>query len=137
MTTPQGIDSPVRTPDELTDRWATILEPPVFGIRSLWLLWLDDGHPLPLVIPVDDIPRRPQRATLGNLEQMASMVAGSEVTGSAHLAIALCRPGVAVVDADDVSWAEALREALVPFDGTWSLHLAAGGAVVPMIGLPA
>jgi hypothetical protein len=136
MTKPPLLESPVRTPAELTARWAAILQEPTFGLRSLWLVWLDDGYQVPLVMPIDEIPRRPQREMLANLEQMVTMVAETEVIGSAHLAVALCRPGAPEVDADDVSWAEALREALAPFDGTWSLHLAAGGEVTPMIDLP-
>lgn len=130
-------ESPVRTAAELTARWRAVLEPPTFAVRRLWLTWLDDGHQLPLVVPVDDIPRRPERPMLTNLAAICSSVAEEQVAGSAHLAMALCRPGAPEVDADDVSWAEALREALAPFDGTWSLHLAAGGDVVPMIDLPA
>lgn len=136
MTKPPLTDSPVRTAAQLTARWRAVLEPPTFGARSLWLAWLDDGHQLPVVIPIDDLPRRPEPAMLTNLAVVCSSVAEEQVAGSAHLAMALCRPGAPEVTADDVSWAEALREALTRFDGTWSLHLAAGGSVVPMIDLP-
>ncbi len=136
MTKPPLTDAPVRTAAELTRRWQAVLEPPIFGARSLWLTWLDDGHQLPVVIPVDDIPPRPARPMLTNLATVCASVSDEHVVGSSHLAMALCRPGQPEVTADDVAWAEGLRAALAAFDGTWSLHLAAGGSVVPMIDMP-
>ena len=55
----------------------------------------------------------------------------------AHLALALCRPGEAVVSDSDDEWVDALGEV---FDGlvaqTWSLHLGAGGRVEPLVQPP-
>jgi hypothetical protein len=39
--TPPRADVPIRSADELTQRWAELLEPPIFGARSLWLSWLE------------------------------------------------------------------------------------------------
>ena len=59
MTTPPLAQVPVRSAAELTPRWADLLDPPVFAVRSLWLSWLhEDGTTLPVVMPVDDVPRR-------------------------------------------------------------------------------
>jgi hypothetical protein len=42
--------------------------PPVFAARSLWLSWLyEDGTTLPVVMPVDDVPRAPELPTLRGL----------------------------------------------------------------------
>jgi hypothetical protein len=138
MTKPPLADVPVRTAQELTRRWETLLDPPVFSARSLWLTWLDDGLMLPVVIPVDDVPAAPDRPMLATLAQVCASIVESHVAGTAHVAFALCRPGRPKVTKDDERWATGLRDALggVP-SGTWSLHLAAGGDVVPMVDLTA
>ncbi len=137
MTTAPLASVPVRSAPELTRRWVTVLEPPVFAARSLWLLWLgEDSCMLPVVVPVDDVPRLPDRATLHGLVDLHDAVTDRS-TGPTHLALALCRPGPAAVTADDDGWADGLRGVLdEALDGTWSLHLAAGGRVVPLVGAP-
>jgi hypothetical protein len=55
----------------------------------------------------------------------------------AHLALALCRPGEAIATEDDEAWAAFLRDGLDDqIDETWSLHLAAGGRVEPLVDAP-
>jgi hypothetical protein len=136
VTTPELARIPVRSPLALTRRWVTLLAPPVFGARSLWLTWLDDqGLMLPLVIPIDDVPLTPDSHVLRGVRQMHETVIAQR--GVAHLAMALCRPGNSVLTEDDDEWVEALRADLDDgIDETWSLHLAAGGAVVSVVGLP-
>ena len=114
MTKPPLADVPVRSAEELTHRWETMLDPPVFGARSLWLSWFDDGLMLPVVIPVDDVPAVPDRALLANLASVLESVTETHCAGIAHLAMALCRPGRLKVTKDDEAWARGLREA---FDG--------------------
>ena len=137
MTTPELARVPVRSPLALTRRWVALLAPPIFGARSLWLTWLDDsGLMLPLVIPIDAVPLMPDGSVLRGVLQMHEAVTAQR--GVAHLALALCRPGEAVLTEDDDEWAEALRDELdEAIDETWSLHLAAGGAVVPVVDYPA
>jgi hypothetical protein len=136
MTKPPLADVPVRTAEELTQRWERLLDPPVFSARSLWLTWLDDGFLLPVVIPVDDIPARPDRQVLADLVNVCEAIAESHVAGECHIALALCRPGRPSVSVDDESWATGLRSAFASSDATWSLHLAAGGSIVPMVAMP-
>jgi hypothetical protein len=138
MTKPPLADVPIRSADELTRRWETVLEPPVFGARSLWLAWLDDdGLMLPIIAPIDDMPVRLDRALGEGLRQIHLGVLHGHLGGQGHLAMVLCRPGRPEVTKDDDAWAEALCEAL---DGlpatTWSLHLAAGGQVQALVDLP-
>jgi hypothetical protein len=138
MTKPPLADVPVRSAEELTRRWETLLDPPVFGARSLWLTWFDDGLMLPVVIPVDDVPAVPDRELLANVATVCESVAESHVGGTSHVGLALCRPGRPTITKDDDAWVDGLREALdAAGGGTWSLHLAAGGKVVPMVNLPA
>jgi hypothetical protein len=138
MTTSSLADIPIRSAAELTDRWSTVLAPPVFGARSLWLLWLGaDGRMLPVVVPVDDVRRLPDRGLVAGLLELHRGVTEQFLDGAGHLALALCRPGAPQITDDDASWAEELPvEFDDEIDGTWSLHLAAGGQVTELVGLP-
>ena len=138
-TTPPLADVPIRSADELTSRWTMLLDPPVFGAGSLWLSWFgDDGRMLPVVVPVDDIPLVPDPALLMGLQQVHDSIVEEHLHGEGHLAMALCRPGDPQITEDDDEWAEALRSMLDDgqIDGTWSLHLAAGGRVVSLAEAP-
>jgi hypothetical protein len=138
MTTPPLARVPVRSAADLTRRWATVLDPPVFATRDLWLMWLGtDGRSLPLVVPVEDLPPAPDPAALRELLALHETVAEGRPDECAHLATALCRPGHAAVTATDDVWAAALRDTFAYQPGTWSLHLAAGGRVVPLVDAPA
>ena len=139
MTTPPLAGIPIRSAAELTAHWAALLDPPTFGARSLWLMWLDDDRrPLPLIIPVDGVPPLPSRELLSGLLSLHDGICAEHLTESGHLAMALCRPGRPTILEDDEEWAEALHDLLDDgqIDGTWSLHLAAGGQVVPLVDLP-
>ena len=139
MTKPPRTDVPVRSAEELTARWAALLDPPVFGARSLWLMWLDDdGRALPVIIPIDDIPGVPDHAMLAGLVSVHEAISDEHLSGDGHLAMALCRPGRPEVTEDDDCWLEALSEVLDDrIDGRWSLHLAAAGRVTPLVNLRA
>ena len=136
MTQSPLADVPVRTAEELTRRWEVLLDPPVFGARSLWLCWLDDGLMLPVVIPVDDVPAVPDRLLLVNLAEVCESIIETHVAGVPHVAMALCRPGRATTTRDDEAWEAGLREAMEATSATWSLHLAAAGEISPMVDLP-
>jgi hypothetical protein len=138
-TTPPLADVPIRSADDLTRRWTALLNPAVFGARSLWLSWLgSDGCMLPVVVPVDDLPLVPDPALLTSLRQVHDSILEEQLGGDGHLALALCRPGAPEITEDDDEWAEALRSALDDgqIDGSWSLHLAAAGQVVPLVAAP-
>jgi hypothetical protein len=136
MTTPPRTDVPLRSADDLTRRWAELLEPPIFGARSLWLSWLDDdGRMLPIVVPVDDVPAVPDSKLTSGLLHLHDAVTEEHLRGEGHLAMALCRPGRPEITEDDNEWIEALQAALDDqIDGTWSLHLAAAGHVRELVG---
>jgi len=135
MTTPAIAEIPVRSAAELTRRWEQLLEPPTFRLRSLWLTWFDaDGRQSPVVIPIDDLPRSPDAGMFEGLRLLNESVVSAGLGDGGHLAMALCRPGKAVpLDSDD-EWVDALAgifDGLV--DQTWSLHLAAGGVIKPLV----
>jgi hypothetical protein len=137
--TPPLADVPIRSADELTSRWRMLLDPPVFGARSLWLSWFGtDGRMLPVVIPIDDLPVVPDPALVMSLRQAHDSILEEHLGGDGHLAMALCRPGTADVREDDDAWVDALGSALDDgqIDGSWSLHLGAGGRVAPLVEAP-
>src|SRR5687768_4828251 len=138
MTKPPLADVPIRSAADLTSRWATVLDPPIFGARSLWLMWLGaDGRMAPIVVPVDDVPEQfDDRMTVGLLQIHAGVVA-EHLGGDGHLALALCRPGRPQASRDDERWAARLHATLDDeLDGTWSMHLAAGGRVSLLVAPP-
>jgi hypothetical protein len=139
MTTSPLAPAPIRTAAELTDLWTALLDPPIFGSRSLSLVWLrDDGRPLELIIPMDDLPLLPDHALLFGLLSIHEAVSETRLDGGGHLALALCRPGRPEITEDDDTWVDGLSEVLDDrIDRGWSLHLAAGGQVQPLIDLPA
>jgi hypothetical protein len=139
MTTPAIAQIPIRTAADLTRRWEHLLKPPTFRARALWLTWFDsDGRQSPLLMPVDDIPRTPNPAMFDGLRMLNETVVDAQLREGCHLAMALCRPGNATpIDSDD-EWVDALSEIFDDLvDQTWSLHLAAGGSVVELLGPPA
>ena len=138
MTKPPLADVPIRTEEELTARWAHMLEPPVFGSRTLWLTWIDaDGFMQPIVLPVEDFPEVPDEELCEGLRRVHVGVAQTHLSRGGCLAMALCRPGRPQVTEDDVAVAASLREAFdgVPVAPYPSLHLAAGGSVLPLVDL--
>lgn len=140
MTPPQLAAVPIRSADDLTARWAAVLDPPVFGARSLWVGWLDDdGLMLPVIMPVDDVPALPDRQLMSGLLRVTDGVLADHLPDDdGHVAFALCRPGTPEVTEDDDAWAEALQLTFDDaIDGSWSLHLAAAGRVTELIGPPA
>jgi hypothetical protein len=135
MTKPPLADVPIRSEEELTARWAGMFEPPVFGSRTLWLTWIDaDGFMLPVVVPIEDFPEVPDAELGDGLRRVHVGVAQSHLPRGGRLALALCRPGQPQVTKGDEAVAEALCEAFdgVPVAPYPSLHLAAGGRVLPV-----
>ena len=138
MTPLPRLEDPVRTAAELTDRWAGLLDPPVFRRRELWLGWLDAGGlMLPTIVPVEDVPLVPDGRLLAGIVGLHDTVTSGRLPRGSHLALALCRPGGAAMREDDALWTDALHGVLDDrIDGSWSLHLAAGGAVTPLVPPP-
>jgi hypothetical protein len=135
VTTPTLADVPVRSSLALTRRWTALLQPPTSAGRSLWLTWLGpDGRQSPVLLPVDDVPAVPDRRLLSGLLDLHAEVAPHLGGDDVHLAMALSRPGEPVQTEHDAAWACALHDVLDDaLDATWSLHLAAGGRVEPLV----
>ena len=138
MTTPPLADVPVTTRRALRQRWADVLAPPCFSARSLWLMWLrPDGSALPTLVPIDELSHRFDAAAARGVVELAATVSEEHSGGNGHVAFALCRPGHPASTAGDQEWAAGLHRAAARAGlGSWSLHLAAGGAVVALVDPP-
>jgi hypothetical protein len=138
VTTPALADVPVRSSRALTRRWAALLSPLSFSDRTLWLAWLGpDGRQSPVLVPVEGIPIGADRHLAAGLLDVHAEVARSIPGDDVHLAMALARPGAPAGTGDDDEWAGAFHDVLdSALDGTWSLHLAAGGRVESLVEAP-
>lgn len=84
--------------------WGALLGPGPFARRTLWLAVLGvDGRPVPVTVPIDDIPQVPGRQHVDTIAPVLATLAGY---GSVVALIA--RPGAAAVHEDDRRWAEVL-----------------------------
>lgn len=102
---------PVRTDDELHDRWQLLLRDETFEERTLWVTWYDERSvQLPVVVPVDQIPSSPDVDFLDKLATVMQGVLG-QVDGG-WVSLALARPGSGLITSDDRAWADQVRSTL-------------------------
>ena len=84
---------PVITDGDVLDRVAAILSPAARRYRTLWLFFLGcDGIQANVVVPVDDLPERPEPDVVGNVCRVASESIAA-APGLHSVIIALGRPG--------------------------------------------
>lgn len=77
----------------------------------MWLLFLSgEGMQLPAVIPIDDVPGRPEPQLVSNLCGVISDVLDDVAPGGSAV-VALTRPGEGSINADDRRWFHALYDA--------------------------
>lgn len=102
---------PVHTDDELLERWRLLLAGETYDDRTLWVTWYDErGVQLPVVVPVDELPRSPDASFLDNLAYVLEGVL-REVDGG-WVSLALARPGSGLITTDDRAWADEIRATL-------------------------
>lgn len=93
QTAPELLAIPVITDDDVLDRVAAIVSPAARRYRTLWLFFVQrDGIQANLVVPIDDIPERPDAAAISNV----CYVASESITQAPSLlsvVITLSRPG--------------------------------------------
>lgn len=109
----------VRTQSDLAELWRSFMGPGCFGLRTLWILAIDsNGRALPPLLPIDDLPPRPNRFPDESIKEIVEVLV-REVDAD-NVAFLISRPGRSVVTGDDRAWARALR-AVSP---RWPVHLA-------------
>jgi hypothetical protein len=117
-------DTLIRNSDDLQELWRSLMGDGGFSRRSVWLLFLDAaGRPSPVLVPIDDIPRRPVPIFLDNLRHIARELIGSQDVAS--MALLLSRPGSKTMSEEDRAWARALREV----SSQWPIFLAVADSI--------
>jgi hypothetical protein len=122
MTTPPELETPIRSATDLLHVWRRLMGDGGFGRSTLWLIFLDEDDRLQrLIMPIDDLPVRPDDRFVGNL---ALILGELHETGEyASTAMLLSRPGPAQMTDADRRWARALHARLAGLS-PWPLHLA-------------
>jgi hypothetical protein len=101
---------------DLVTFWGALLGAGRFARRTLWLAVLDeDGRPVPVAMPIDDIPVAPSGR---HLDGLTTVVNGIADYGTVIALVA--RPGSSTVGENDRRWALALA----PLAPRWPIHLA-------------
>ena len=102
------LTAPLRTDQDIIRRVDQLLDQDSRQHRSLWLLFLSsDGVQVPVLVPIDDVPARPDWLLAGNLCEVIAEVLGDAAAESA--VVALTRPGEETVDDSDREWSHALH----------------------------
>lgn len=130
-------DAPlVRSTEDLRQRWRSIFGTGGF-IRSLWLMGLTaDGRQLPVIIPIDNLPRRLWPPGLIQIGELLSLMVSDDATVAMALTCPWApghRDGFSRDDrrlaADIQSGVESARaQGAWPWR-TWPLHMARDGVV--------
>jgi hypothetical protein len=105
LTAPLSTDQDVlRCVDRLVDQ-------PSRRDRTLWLLFLSsDGVLLPVVVPIDGVPERPDLQLVGNMCFVIADVLAHQVPGGTAVVV-LTRPGSETVDDSDRYWFRTINSA--------------------------
>jgi hypothetical protein len=86
---------PVITDRDVLDRVAAIISPAARRYRTLWLFFLHrDSIQANLVVPIDDLPERPEASVIGNVCYVAAQSI-AQAPSLLSVIIALGRPGSA------------------------------------------
>jgi len=92
-TAPELLAVPVITDRDVLDRVAAIISPAARRYRTLWLFFLDrDGIQANLVVPIDDLPERPEADVIGNVCYVAAQSI-AQAPSLLSVIITLGRPG--------------------------------------------
>lgn len=90
---PELLAVPVVTDNDVLARVAAIIEPSVRRQRSLWLFFLErDATQANLIVPIDDVPERPEAAVVANVCYVASESI-AQAPRILSVIITLSRPG--------------------------------------------
>jgi hypothetical protein len=105
MTSPLRVEdaAPVTTVEEARERVADLVGHAIS--HQLWFMLLDaDGRQLPLLIPVDGIPLRPEPGSAAVMAATLNDVLAEHAPGGSVI-LTLERPGTAALTAPDQAWA--------------------------------
>jgi hypothetical protein len=84
--------------------------------RTLVIQFLDaDDRELPVIVPIDGIPRQPDGPTVTNLCWIIAQVLGEHAPGGSAV-LTLTRPGDGAIGPDDRIWHDAITTAAAAAD---------------------
>lgn len=114
MPIPNAADAPLLLTDDDVLRRVTELIGPACAVRQLWIMFVDgDGRQTPVIVPIADIPRRPQPGPLDGLTRILAGLRDELATdlGPGSVILTVERVGTDDVLAADREWAGALAGA--------------------------
>lgn len=127
-----ALPSTVRTQAELEEFWRLLMYPLGFARARLYFFVIEDDHPIPGLIEIDDLPRSPDQT---EVEGFADFLAHFDAQNSpgTRIAFLLARPGCGGADAHDRAWARAVHDAARRAGAVCdTVHLATNDTLVPI-----
>lgn len=107
---------PVLTDRDVLDRVRCLVDQDASRRRTLWLMFLaPDGAQLPVLLPIDDVPERPDAAVVASLCSIVAHVLGDASEGGSAV-LTLSRPGGLTPSDSDSYWVRALHRAAAEQD---------------------
>jgi len=99
---------PLRSDEDVLRRIDLLVDQDARQWRSIWLLFVSaSGVQLPVVVPIDGVPERPDLTTARSLCWVIAEALRENVPGG-HAVVVLTRPGAGQGDAD-LDWATTLH----------------------------
>jgi hypothetical protein len=119
MTLPPPSETIVRSDAELCALWRRLMGSGGFGIRTIWLLFLDvDGRAQKVIVPIEGVPPCADQRLVDALGVIITDLIDGDAVAS--VALLLSRPGRSQLTDDDRGWARALTA----ISARWPVHLA-------------
>ncbi|WP_166791807.1 hypothetical protein [Cryobacterium frigoriphilum] len=124
--------APVTTVAEAQDRVADLVGPAI--VRKLWFMLLDrHGRQVPVLIPLEDIPLRPEPGDLTLFAGTLAALLEDHAPGGSVI-LTLERPGPAALTPPDRDWGTELRASFAPVARIMGVFMAHDDGVVVLRG---
>jgi hypothetical protein len=102
---------PVRSADDMADRWRALMGPLGFGQRLLWVGFVGADRRMHKVLSQVPVGRSPHRSLVDNLMVGLSVLLDTDFEPGTSVALLLTRPGADPVSVEDRRWATVLAGA--------------------------
>lgn len=102
---------PVRTADDMAERWRALMGPLGFGQRLLWIGFVGADRCMHKVLSQVPVGRSPDRLFVDNLMVGLSVLLDTDFEPGTSVALLLTRPGTDPITVEDRRWATVLAAA--------------------------